>query len=50
MRLASVAPSGSLEYYLYGAPELVEVNVDTVNVCNRSATDSLFRISINSAI
>jgi hypothetical protein len=47
MRLASVAPSGSLEYSLYSAPENTEINVDTVNVCNRSATDSLFRISIS---
>ena len=47
MRLASVAPSGYVETFLYTSPLNTEINVDTVNVCNRSSTASLFRISIS---
>lgn len=45
MKLASAAPTGGIEYLMYQAPNLVEVNIDSITVCNRAATGSNIRIS-----
>lgn len=45
MKLASAAPTGGIEYLMYEAPNLTEINIDSIAVCNRAATGSNIRIS-----